>query len=74
MVLVLLGALLELAGMVYLVMHVGRGDPISTPASIIAHDTLEPPQSGRAFSFKGMLPGIAMIAVGALLLLVGGRI
>ena len=74
MYLVLLGALLELAGMVYLVVRVSRRESGSASTSLPVRDTLEPPQSSEVFSFKGNWPGIAMIALGALLLLIGGRI
>jgi len=73
MYLVWLGAFLELAGMVFLVMRV-ISDGGSRPESKTAPaDTIEPASHGPAPSLKGSWPGIAMLALGAVLLLIGGR-
>jgi len=71
---VLLGALLELAGIVLLVVHVMRHEQPATPATHRAPDTLEPAHQGWVFPLKGSWPGLALLAAGALLLLIGGRI
>jgi hypothetical protein len=74
MYVVLLGALLELVGIVYLVVRVIMHEPLASPASSTARDTLEPPAGGGVLSLKGSWPGYAMIALGALLLLIGGHV
>jgi hypothetical protein len=71
---VLLGALLELVGIVFLVVRVIMHEPLASPTSSSAHDSLEPAAGGAVFSLKGNWPGYAMIALGALLLLIGGRV
>jgi hypothetical protein len=70
MYLVLLGALLELAGMVFLVGRAIMREPRAIP--LAGQETLEPAGTAGP-SLKGYWPGIAMLAVGALLLLAGGR-
>jgi hypothetical protein len=70
--LLFLGAFLEIAGMAYLVGRAIMHEPRAAPGS--GQDTLEPAAGNTALSLKGYWPGIAMLAAGALLLLVGGRI
>jgi hypothetical protein len=72
--LIMLGALLELAGIVTLVAQVIRHGRPAAPASPVAGDTLEPVHQGEIFPLKKYWPGPALIALGALLLLIGGRI
>jgi hypothetical protein len=72
--LIMLGALLELAGIVTLVVLVIRHGRPATPASPIAADTLEPVHQGGLPPLKKLWLGVTLIALGALLLLVGGRI
>jgi len=72
--LIMLGALLELAGIVVLVAQAIRhGRPV-TPASPAATDTLEPEYQGGFPPLKKLRLGITLIVLGALLLLIGGRI
>jgi hypothetical protein len=74
MLLIMLGALLELAGVVILVAQaIGDGEP-AAPASPVAADSLEPLHRGGLFPLKRFRLGGALIALGALLLLIGGRI
>jgi hypothetical protein len=72
--LIMLGALLELAGVVILVTQVIRHGAPAAPASTVAGDSLEPVQQGEIFPLKKFRLGGILIALGALLLLVGGRI
>jgi hypothetical protein len=71
---VMLGALLELAGIVFLVVHVMRHEQPAAPETSQAPDTLEPVHQGWVFPLRGSWPGFALLAFGALLLLIGGRI
>jgi len=71
---VMLGAVLELAGIVFLAVRVMLHERPETPASPFAADTLEPVHRGWVFPLKGSWPGFTLLAVGALLLLIGGRI
>jgi hypothetical protein len=74
MLLVMLGALLELAGIVVLVIQASRhGQPV-TPAPPGPADTLEPMHQGGFPPLKKLRLGGALLALGALLLLIGGRI
>jgi hypothetical protein len=72
--LIMLGALLELAGVVILVAQAIRHSRPAAPASPGTGDTLEPVYEGGLFPLKRFRLGGALIALGALLLLIGGRI
>jgi hypothetical protein len=74
MLLIMLGALLELAGAVVLVAQAIRRDGPAAPASPVAPDTLEPADHGGLFPLKRFRLGGTLIVLGALLLLIGGRI
>jgi hypothetical protein len=82
MTLVMIGALLVLAGVVFMAAQPlwrGRLSSVKRPDQGIgqglspegASDTLEPRRPARGFGIKSNWPGLAMIAVGAVLLLVG---
>lgn len=72
---VLLGALLVLVGLVYMAyqplrrhrLSGGRRLPPDKPAN-----TLEPVNPAEGFGIRAVWPGLALIAVGALLLLTAG--
>jgi hypothetical protein len=74
MYLIMLGALLELAGIVVLVAQVIHHGRPAAPASPAATDTLEPVHQGGLPPLKKLRLGGTLIALGALLLLIGGRI
>lgn len=67
MMLVWIGALLVIAGVVLTATRTLQRGRLSDPEAV--RDTLEPKGSGRRLSVKADLPGIALIAVGSLLLL-----
>lgn len=75
MTLILLGALLVIVGLVYMAyqplrryrLSGGRRLPPDKPAN-----TLEPINPAEGFGFKAVWPGLALVAVGAVLLLTGG--
>lgn len=75
MTLILLGALLVLVGLVYMAyqplrqhrLSGGKRLPPDKPAN-----TLEPIEPAAGFGFKVVWPGLALVAVGAVLLLTGG--
>jgi hypothetical protein len=67
--LLFLGALLELAGIVFLAGRAIKHEPKAGAMS--QEGTLEP--APGAVPLKGYWPGLAMLVLGALLLLVGGR-
>jgi hypothetical protein len=72
--LVWFGALLVVAGVVFTAAQpIWRGrlsGPRRAPSGV-ARDTLEPPNPAGGFGLKANWPGLALIAVGALLLLIG---
>ncbi len=71
MTLILLGALLFLAGVVYTAMQPLKGR-LSRPRSVSPTPqgkTLEPESPGRGFSLSANWPGLLMIALGSVLLL-----
>jgi hypothetical protein len=68
---VLLGALLELAGIVFLMVRVIMHKPLATPAK---SDSLEPAPQGGILPPTGNWPGYALVVFGAVLLLIGARI
>ncbi|HEX2725325.1 MAG TPA: hypothetical protein VHN20_05860 [Beijerinckiaceae bacterium] len=72
--LVWIGALLVVAGVLFTAAQAiwrGRLSGPQRAPSGLARDTLEPPNPAGGFSLRANLPGLAMIAFGALLLLVG---
>jgi hypothetical protein len=72
MLLVWLGALLIISGIVLTAtrtIQFGRLSDARRPPAMAAPDTLEPKDRGRRLSIKADLPGLALIAVGSLLLL-----
>lgn len=72
---ILLGALLVLAGLMYMAyqplrrhrLSGGRRLPPDKPAN-----TLEPMNPAEGLGFKSIWPGLALVAVGAVLLLTAG--
>jgi hypothetical protein len=73
-VLIWLGALLVTVGVVYTAAQAlwrGRLSTAKPPHQGLASDTLEPPQPAGGFGLKANWPGLALIALGALLLLIG---
>jgi hypothetical protein len=70
--LIMLGALLELAGIVTLVAQAIRPGRPAAPSPSVAADTLEPVH--QDLPLKRFWLGGTLIALGALLLLIGGRI
>lgn len=75
MTFILLGALLVLAGLVFMAyqplrrhrLSGGKQLPLGKPAN-----TLEPINPAEGFGFKAVWPGLALVAVGAVLLLTAG--
>jgi hypothetical protein len=67
MMLVWIGALLVIIGVVLTATRTLQRGRLSDPEAV--RDTLEPKGSGRRLSVKADLPGIALIAIGSLLLL-----
>jgi hypothetical protein len=77
MVSVWLGALLFIAGIVYLAAQPlwrGRLSSLRRPASGGPVETLEPARPSGGFGIKANWPGLALLVVGALLLLFGAAI
>src|SRR5829696_980666 len=74
MLMIWLGALLVIAGVLFMAaqpMWRGRLSKAAAPAD----GSLEPSRPARGFGFKANWPGFAMVAAGAILLLVGrGRL
>jgi hypothetical protein len=82
MTLVMIGALLILAGTVFMAAQPlwrGRLSSVKRPdqrvgqglGPEVASDTLEPVRPARGFGIKSNWPGLAMVAAGAVLLLAG---
>jgi hypothetical protein len=70
----LLGALLVLAGMVFLAAQPlwhGRLSTVRRPSAAMPEPTLEPSRPGAGFSLTENWPGLALMALGGALLLVG---
>lgn len=67
MMLVWIGALFVIAGVVLTATRTLQRGRLSDPEAV--RDTLEPKGSGRRLSIKADLPGLALIAIGSLLLL-----
>lgn len=78
MLIIWLGGALVIAGLLYLAARAIWGGRMSAPAAARPKqpkDTLEPPQNGfRFLAFNEIWPGLAMMAAGAILLLLGGII
>lgn len=73
MVVILLGALLVFGGVLYLAAQPiwrGRLSAVRRPSKA-ATPTLEPAKPGAGFVFKDNWPGLALILLGAILLLMG---
>lgn len=74
MMLVGIGALLVIVGVVMTAISTLRRGRLSEPRAIAPdspRDTLEPSGRGRRLSVKGDLPWLALMGLGAVLLLVG---
>lgn len=74
MLLIAIGALLIIGGVVLAAnstLKRGRLSQAEQPISHEPRDSLEPTGPGRRLSFKADLPGLAMIAVGVILLFLG---
>ena len=82
MTLVMIGALLVVAGVVFMAAQPilrGRLSSVQRPGEGIPHgpgpqgasDTLEPRRPSKGFGLKWNWPGLAMVAAGAVLLLAG---
>ena len=74
MVLIAIGALLIIGGTVLAAnttLKRGRLSQAEQPISHQPRDTLEPSGQGRRLSLKADLPGLALIAIGILLLFLG---
>ena len=74
MLLIVIGALLVVAGMVMATIWTLRRGRLSQSEQPITHeqrDTLEPIGRGRRLSLKADVPGLALILLGAILLFAG---
>jgi uncharacterized membrane protein len=74
MVLIAIGALLIVGGVVLAANATLRRGQLSQGEEPITHaprDTLEPSGRGRRLSFKADLPGLALIAIGVILMFLG---
>ena len=74
MVLIVLGALLIIGGVLVSTIKTLRHGRLSQAEEPVTHekrDTLEPKGRGDRLSLKTDLPGIAMFAIGALLIFMG---
>jgi hypothetical protein len=69
-----LGAVLFIGGLVFMATQPiwrGRLSGRPTRSATAADGTLEPPRPGAGFGLKANWPGFALIALGAILMLVG---
>lgn len=74
MLTILLGAILVFGGVIFLAaqpMFRARLSSVRRTPAATPEPTLEPPQPAAGFSLKENWPGLALIAVGGILLLVG---
>lgn len=73
MALILLGALLVVAGVLFMALQPlkGRLSKLRRLGPRRDSVTLEPEQPGRGFDIRSNVPGLAMVAMGAVLLLIG---
>ena len=71
MILILLGALLFFAGLIFIFMQPLKG-PLSRPRSSASPQgkTLEPERPGRGLDLRSHWPGVLTMGVGAALLLI----
>ncbi len=76
MVVIWLGALLVLIGVLFMAAQaIWRGRLSGRRSrSTVAGDTLEPRQPGAGFGLTTNWPGLALIALGAILLLIGAAV
>jgi hypothetical protein len=77
MLLIWIGALLVVGGVVFTAAQAlwrGRLSEARQPRPGAATDTLEPPERGSGFGLKANWPGLALIALGAFLLLAGAAV
>jgi drug/metabolite transporter (DMT)-like permease len=74
MVLIWLGAVLILIGIVFMALQPLRRGQLSGGRlrSAQASDTLEPRRPARGFGLKSNWPGLALVALGAVLVLAAG--
>ena len=74
MALILLGAFLFIAGVLFIALQPLRGRLSRYRRLGGQRDsvTLEPETPGRGFDIRGNIPGLVMLAVGGALLLLGG--
>jgi len=75
MTLILLGALLVLTGVVFMVTRPlwrGRLSGRGRVRSVEPSDTLEPQRPASGFAIRSIWPGLALVALGAALLLAAG--
>ena len=74
MALIIVGALLVIAGVVVATISTLRRGRLSEPQSLdpdTPRDTLEPTGRGRRLSLRADLPGIALAGIGVLILIIG---
>lgn len=73
MVLVVIGALLVIVGVAMGALRTAGRGQLSEPnaQASLRPDTLEPPGRGRRLSLKADLPGLAIAALGVLLIFAG---
>ena len=77
MLFIWLGALLVGGGVLFTAAQAlwrGRLSAARQPRTGLASDTLEPPDRASGFGLKANWPGLALIALGSLLLLMGAVI
>jgi hypothetical protein len=77
MTIVLIGALLVICGVVYMAakaIRQGRLSGSSRRRTMVESTTLEPNTRGTAFDLKSNWIGLALVALGAVLLLAGATI
>ena len=75
MAIVLIGALLVICGILYMVAKVlgqGRLSGTSRRSTMVESTTLEPRTRGTAFDLRSNWIGLALVALGAILLFAGG--
>lgn len=77
MLVIWLGALLVVSGLVFMAAQPiwrGRLSGRRSRSTAIAGNTLEPRQPGAGFSLAKNWPGLALVVLGAILLLVGAAV
>lgn len=76
MLLITIGALFIIGGVVLAAIRTLRRGRLSQDEQPISHtprDTLEPIGRGRRLSLKADIPGLALVAIGVILLFLGSR-